>query len=454
MKQTGHKMDKVGLLSQKLRPLLPFAFTDDQEKAVREIKDDMKHPARMLRLLQGDVGAGKTLVAFEAMLHAVENGFQAALMAPTEILARQHQKTISPLCEQLGIGCVVLTGSDKGKRREKLLTHIANKTAQIIIGTHTLFQENITFAKLGFVVVDEQHRFGVHQRLTLSKKGHATDILVMTATPIPRTLSLVAYGDMDVSFIKEKPKGRKEIKTALLSLKRIDELVGKINEALSRNEKIYWVCPLIEESQSLDLAAAKRRADDLKEKFGNQQVGLLHGKMTSKEKTEIIDSFQSNKIKILVATTIIEVGIDAPDVNIIIIEDSERFGLAQLHQLRGRVGRGQKQASCVLLYKTPLGQTAKARLEMMRKSNDGFLLAEEDLRLRGEGDTLGTRQTGLPRFRLANLGIHQDLLKAANDDVRIILQQDKDLLSERGKALRLLLYLFQRDEATRFLRSG
>lgn len=407
----------------------------------------------MLRLLQGDVGSGKTVVALLAMARAVEAGGQAALMAPTEILARQHLATIAPLAEKAGLRTAILTGREKGRERTETLAGLASGEIDIVVGTHALFQESVAFHDLVLAVVDEQHRFGVHQRLAITAKGDAPDMLVMTATPIPRTLVLTAFGDMDVSKLTEKPAGRQPIRTVTLPLERLDELVGRMRDAVADGQKIYWICPLVEESEEIKLMSAEDRFASLKPLFGDR-IGLVHGRMKGAEKDEAMRAFKQGETRILIATTVIEVGVDVPDATIMVIEHAERFGLAQLHQLRGRVGRGDKPSSCVLLYKDPLGETAKRRLSVMRETEDGFRIAEEDLKLRGEGELLGTRQSGTPGFQVARIEAHADLLEAARDDARLILSRDPELQSERGEALRLLLYLFGRDEAVRLLRAG
>lgn len=443
-----------GHLRAKVTSALPFALTTAQMNALAEIGADMGSDHRMLRLLQGDVGSGKTVVALLAMLNAVEAGFQAAMMAPTEILARQHYASLAPLCEAAGVRLELLSGREKGKRRTDVLEGLASGAIDILVGTHAVFQNDVAFKALGLAVVDEQHRFGVHQRLQLQAKGGAgTDILVMTATPIPRTLTLTAYGDMDVSRLNEKPPGRKPVDTRALPLERLDDVVEAMRRALARNAQIYWVCPLVEESDEIDAAAAEERYKHLHEIFGDV-VGLVHGRMKAAEKDAAMARFEAGETRILVATTVIEVGVNVPTATVMVIEHAERFGLAQLHQLRGRVGRGADKSSCLLLYQAPLGETAAARIKIMRETEDGFRIAEEDLRLRGAGELLGTRQSGLPTFRIADVAVHGELLAAAYDDVRMILERDPELESPRGKALRVLLYLFERDEAIRYLRSG
>lgn len=441
-----------GTLTTRVRAALPFTLTAGQEKALDEIRADLASPERMLRLVQGDVGSGKTVVAFLSMTSAIEAGYQAALMAPTEILARQHYERLAPLAEQAGITIALLTGREKGAARKAVLEGLATGTVQIAIGTHALFQEAVEFAKLGFAVIDEQHRFGVHQRLALSRKGDAVDVLVMTATPIPRTLVLTYFGDMDVSIIREKPAGRKPIETRALPIDRIDEVANSLKRALETGQRIYWVCPLVAENEDLDLAAAEDRAESLRKLYG-AQVGLVHGQMKSVEKDQAMSDFAAGTTRILVSTTVIEVGVDVPEATIMIIEHAERFGLSQLHQLRGRVGRGAAKSSCLLLY-GPLGETGRARMETMRRTEDGFEIAEEDLRLRGEGDVLGTRQSGLPDFKLAVPEKHSELLEAARDDAKLILARDEKLKSPRGEAVRNLLYLFEKDAAIGLIRAG
>lgn len=432
---------------------LSYSLTGSQEQALREIGRDMETPERMVRLLQGDVGSGKTIVALLSMAQAVEACGQAALLAPTEVLARQHFATIAPLLDPIGQSVAILTGREKGKQRDEIVKGLANGSIRFVVGTHALIQEGVTFQNLLLAVIDEQHRFGVHQRLALSAKGKAPDMLVMTATPIPRTLVLTAFGDMDVSQLREKPAGRQPIATITLPLERYDTLLERIEKAVSDGQKVYWICPLIEESDVVDLTAAEDRFDALAPRFGSR-IGLIHGRMKDAEKDAAMAAFQSGKTRLLVSTTVIEVGVDVPDATIMVVEHAERFGLAQLHQLRGRVGRGDQPSSCVLLYKSPLGPIARKRLEVLRDSNDGFFIAEEDLKLRGEGELLGTRQSGSPGFRVARMEVHSDLLEIARADARRIMEVDPELNSERGQALRLVLYLFGRDEAIRLLSAG
>jgi ATP-dependent DNA helicase RecG len=410
----------------------------------------------MLRLLQGDVGSGKTVVALLAMAHAIEAGAQAALMAPTEILARQHYETIMPLAQAAGLQIALLTGREKGKARRIVLEALASGFVHIAIGTHALFQEDVVFADLGLAVIDEQHRFGVHQRFALQAKGKGggTDILVMTATPIPRTLQMTHYGDMDVSKLTEKPAGRKPVTTRAVPIERLEEVVRGIMRARREGQQIYWVCPLVESSMKVDLAAAEERAAHLRQIMGETAVGVIHGRTKGAEKDAIMREFSDGRLGILVATTVIEVGVNVPNATIMVIEHSECFGLAQLHQLRGRVGRGAAQSSCILLYATPLSETARSRLDILRQSEDGFRIAEEDLKLRGGGEILGTKQSGDAAFRVARLPGDEDLLEAAREQTKYLLAQDPDLTSPQGEAARLCLYLFERDEAIRLLRAG
>ena len=438
-------------LAESIIGSLPFALTPAQQAAIADIRNDLAAPRRMLRLLQGDVGSGKTVVALIAMAHVVAAGRQAAMMAPTEVLARQHFEAIARHAGSLR--AALLTGRDKPAERERSLAALAAGDIDIVVGTHALFQESVQFADLGLAVVDEQHKFGVHQRLALGRKGADVDVLVMTATPIPRTLVLTYFGDMDVSTLREKPPGRKPIETRALPLERLDEIVGRLGRALAEGKRAYWVCPLVEESEELDVAAAQERFETLRALFGDR-VGLVHGKMKGRDKDLAMAAFAGGETRILVATTVIEVGVDVPDASIIVIEHAERFGLAQLHQLRGRVGRGEEKSVCLLLYKGPLGQTARARIEIMRETEDGFRIAEEDLRLRGEGEVLGTRQSGAPGFRLASLPEHAELLRLARAEAQEIVAQNPRLEGAEGDALRILLYLFERDAAVKLLQAG
>ncbi len=442
-----------GRVTRPIIAALPFKLTGSQQQALTEIVADLAASHRMLRLLQGDVGSGKTVVALLAMATVVEAGGQAALMAPTEVLARQHFETIRPLAEAGALSVALLTGRERGKERSELLEKLAHGTIDILIGTHALFQAGVAFRDLALAVVDEQHRFGVHQRLALTAKGDATDILVMTATPIPRTLVLTYFGDMDVSALTEKPPGRTPIDTRAIPLDRLNEVIDRVGQAIADGKKIYWVCPLVQESEETDLAAATERAAELRERFGNA-VALVHGQMKPAEKDAAMERFRTGDARILVATTVIEVGVDVPDATIMVIEHAERFGLAQLHQLRGRIGRGTAASTCLLLYRAPLGEVAKKRLSVIRETEDGFRIAEEDLSLRGGGEVLGTRQSGMPLFHLADPAAHGDLMEAARDAARLLLAADPELASERGQADRTLLYLFSRDAAVRLLRAG
>lgn len=455
---TGLSLVGDGELRRKVIAALPWALSAAQEAALAEIAADLASPQRMQRLLQGDVGSGKTVVALLAMLVAVEARAQAALVAPTEILARQHLETLTRLTSGSGVTVALLTGRDKGKGRDEILARLAAGEIDLIVGTHALFQNDVQFHSLALAVIDEQHRFGVHQRLTLAAKGQrdsgGIDLLVMTATPIPRTLALTAYGDMDVSLLRDKPPGRQPVETRTIAIDRLDEVVDGICRRVDAGGQVYWVCPLVEESEHIDIAAAEERFMTLQSRLGKQSVGLVHGRMKATEKDAAMSDFAAGRTKVLVATTVIEVGVDVPQATVMVIEHAERFGLAQLHQLRGRVGRGGLPGSCLLLFASPLGEIAKSRLKIMRETEDGFTIAEEDLRLRGAGDILGTRQSGLPEFRMVDLAAHGELLAAARDDAQLIVSRDADLLSPRGQALRILLYLFARDAAIRNLRSG
>lgn len=448
----GQSIQGDGALRQLLLAQLPFTLTAGQESVIQQIYTDQIADKSMLRLLQGDVGSGKTVVALLAMLHAIEAGKQAALMVPTEVLARQHYQWISKVTASLPIKVAFLGGSIKGKEKERILEALANGEIHLVIGTHALFQEKVSFRDLGIAIIDEQHRFGVEQRVALTNKGKGVDTLLMTATPIPRTLTLAMYGDMECSFLKDKPKGRKPIDTRMMSSKKEVEVIQGFERVLARHEKIYWICPLIEISEKIDLAAAQTRYTILQQYYPGQ-VGLLHGKMPTKEREAMMESFSKGAIHILVATTVVEVGVDVPDATVIVIEHAERFGLSQLHQLRGRVGRSDKQSVCILLYEF-LHQTSLERLRALRASNDGFWLAEEDLRLRGAGEMLGVKQSGVPEFKLAQLDVHQDLLKIASQDAKLILHQDPNLSTPRGKALQMLLHLFDYDTQMRYLQAG
>ncbi|MCL6682464.1 ATP-dependent DNA helicase RecG [Sphingomonas alba] len=442
-----------GRLTGKLQ--LPYSLTGAQRRVTEEIRGDMAQSSPMLRLLQGDVGSGKTLVALLAMLSAVEAGAQAALLAPTEILARQHHATLLNQVDSLGVRVAILTGREKGKARESVLMGLADGSIDILVGTHAIFQEKVGYKNLGLAVIDEQHRFGVSQRLLLSSKAeHPPHLLVMTATPIPRTLTLTQYGEMDVSRIDEMPPGRTPIETRVISDERVGDVVDGLARHIASGGQAYWVCPLVEESEKSDAAAAEARAAVLRQRFGSDKVGLVHGRMKGPEKDDVMASFASGKLALLVATTVIEVGVDVPNATLMIIEGAERFGLAQLHQLRGRVGRGEGKSTCLLLRGQQLSETGRARLALMRETNDGFRIAEEDLRLRGPGEILGTRQSGEVGFRLATPEQVAELAPIATSDAQLLLDRDGGLDGPRGQAARVCLYLFERDAAVGLLRSG
>jgi len=453
--QKGRVVKGDGHLRERIARALPFDMTGSQVSALAEIEADLTGPGRMLRLLQGDVGSGKTVVALMTCAMANEIGAQAAIMAPTEVLARQHLETIEPLATAVGLRIAVLTGREKGKARDAILAELQAGLIDILIGTHALFQPDVVFKDLAVAVIDEQHRFGVHQRLALQSKGRdgATNVLVMTATPIPRTLLMTHYGDLDVSRLTEKPAGRKPVKTTLASADRIEDVVAGLRRAVAEGAQVYWVCPLIESSTASELAAAEERQAHLAQIFG-EKVGLLHGAMAPTAKDKMMADFAADNIKILVSTTVIEVGVNVPNASIMVIEHAERFGLAQLHQLRGRVGRGTRQSYCVLLYKPPLSETAEARLKMMRESDDGFLIAEKDLELRGGGEVLGARQSGMPEFRVADVPGFENLLAAARNDATMLLDEDPKLETPRGLAVRTMLYLLECDEAVRLFRAA
>ena len=432
---------------------LPYALTGAQARTVVEIEGDLHQTAPMLRLLQGDVGSGKTFVATMALLIAVEAGAQGALLAPTEILARQHGETLKRQLAGLPVEVAVLTGRDKGRAREATLMGLAYGSIDILVGTHAIFQEAVSYRDLGLVVVDEQHRFGVAERLLLQAKGRSPHLLAMTATPIPRTLTLAQYGEMDVSRLDEMPPGREPIETRVVSDERLDEVVNALGRHIADGKQAYWVCPLVEESEKSDLAAAEARAEALRRRFG-ERVGLVHGRMRPEEKDAAMAAFAANRTAVLVATTVIEVGVDVPNATLIVIEHADRFGLAQLHQLRGRVGRGGGQSTCLLLRGSALSETSRARLALMRESNDGFLIAEKDLELRGGGEWLGTRQSGEASFRLAPPDQLGDLIACAHDDARLLIERDGGLEGPRGDAARVALYLFERDAGVQMLRGG
>jgi ATP-dependent DNA helicase RecG len=442
-----------GHLRRQIIDALPYALTGSQQQATAAIADDLTQPVRMLRLLQGDVGSGKTVVALLAAAAVTEVGKQAALMAPTEILARQHIKTITPLAERAGLRVAILTGREKGKERKDILARLAAGEIDFLVGTHALIQEDVEFKSLALAVVDEQHRFGVRERLALTNKGAAVDVLVLSATPIPRTLVLTYFGDMDVSELREKPAGRQPIDTRTLPSSRLSEVMDGVGRALNAGKLVYWIVPLVEESETVSLTDAEQRFESLKERFGDK-VGLVHGKMRGPDKDRAMAQFASGETGLLVATTVVEVGVDVPAATIMVIENAERFGLAQLHQLRGRIGRGSEASNCLLLYKEPLGEIAAKRLKVIKETTDGFRIAEEDLKLRGEGDVLGTRQSGLPGFRIARSDVHAQLITQARDEALRILQDNPKLTGERGEALRCLLYLYERDEALPLIGAG
>jgi ATP-dependent DNA helicase RecG len=445
-----------GHLRNKIIDALPYALTASQQQASAAITNDLRQPVRMLRLLQGDVGSGKTVVALLAAAAVAEVGKQAALMAPTEILARQHIKTITPLADRAGLRVAILTGREKGKERRELLAQLAAGEIDFLVGTHALIQDDVIFKSLALAVVDEQHRFGVRERLALTAKGEAVDVLVLSATPIPRTLVLTYFGDMDVSELREKPAGRQPIDTRAVPMSRLSEVMEAVGRALSAGKLVYWICPLVEESEAEGvehLTNATKRFESLQKHFGDR-VGLVHGQMRGPEKDRVMARFAAHEIGLLVATTVVEVGVDVPAATIMVIENAERFGLAQLHQLRGRIGRGSEASTCLLLYHEPLSAMSKARLKVIRETTDGFMIAEEDLKLRGEGDVLGVRQSGLPGYRIARSDVHAQLITQARDEALRIMKDNPKLTGPRGEALRCLLYLFERDEAVPLLGAG
>ena len=450
----GRASVATGAYQRKVLAALPYRPTGAQERAMAEIAADMGSDKRMSRLLQGDVGSGKTLVAFMALLVAVEAGGQGVMMAPTEILARQHLESLRPLAEDAGVVLELLTGRDKGSERAAKLKALKEGRIHILVGTHAVFQKDVEFQDLRLAIVDEQHRFGVAQRMELGAKGLTADVLVMTATPIPRSLSLAQYGDMDVSVLDEKPPGRKPVKTALVSAGRYDEVVGHLRQAVAEGRQAYWVCPLVEESELVDLTAAEDRFKALRAALGEGAVGLVHGQMPPAEKDAAMAAFAEGRTNVLVATTVIEVGVNIPNASIMVIERAEIFGLAQLHQLRGRVGRGAAGSTCLLMYQPPLNEGAERRLAILRETEDGFRIAEEDLAMRGAGDLIGTAQSGLPRFRIADLERQSALLAVAQTDARKLLADDPDLSSKRGEAARVLLWLMEQDRAIRLIKVG
>ena len=452
-KSAGIVTKGSGDLQAKVLESLPFAPTGAQRRTIAEIAADMAAPLRMNRLLQGDVGAGKTLVALMALIIAVEAGGQGVMMAPTEILARQHHEGLAPLALAAGVRLALLTGRDKGAERAAKLADLAAGRLDILVGTHAVFQKDVVFHDLRLAVVDEQHRFGVAQRMELGAKGRAVDVLVMTATPIPRSLALATYGDMDVSVLDEKPAGRKPIKTALIAASRLDEVVAHLTRALAEGRQAYWVCPLVEDSEVLDYASAEARFASLRAALGDV-VGLVHGQMPPAEKDAAMARFVAGETRVLVATTVIEVGVNVPNASIMVIERAEIFGLAQLHQLRGRVGRGTASSTCLLMYQAPLSEAGERRLKTIRDTEDGFRIAEEDLAMRGAGDLIGTAQSGLPRFRVADLERQAGLMAVAQSDARALLLADPGLTGPRGQAARMLLWLLDQDRAIRLISVG
>jgi ATP-dependent DNA helicase RecG len=452
----GNRHAGDGHLRRKIIDALPYALTASQRQAAAAIADDLRQPVRMLRLLQGDVGSGKTVVALLAAAAVTEAGKQAALMAPTEILARQHIKTIAPLAERAGLKVAILTGREKGKERRELVAALEAGEIDLLVGTHALIQDDVIFKDLALAIVDEQHRFGVRERLALTSKGEAVDVLVLSATPIPRTLVLTYFGDMDISELREKPAGRQPIDTRAVPDSRLEEVMDAVGRALSSGKLVYWICPLVEESEAEGtghLTNATQRFESLQKRFGDK-VGLVHGQMKGTDKDRVMGAFASHEIGLLVATTVVEVGVDVPAASIMVIENAERFGLAQLHQLRGRIGRGAEASTCILLYHEPLGEMSKARLRVIRETTDGFRIAEEDLKLRGEGDVLGVRQSGLPGYRIARSDVHAQLITQARDEALRIMKDNPKLAGARGEALRCLLYLFERDEAIPLIGAG
>ena len=454
--QRRHRTQPLAGTGELIRKLtLPYQLTDAQRRVIREIRGDMAQPLPMLRLLQGDVGSGKTLVAVAAMLTAVESGAQAALLVPTEILARQHHATLLGQIDSLGVRVAILTGREKGRARDSVLMGLADGTIDILVGTHAIFQEKVAYKRLGLAVIDEQHRFGVSQRLLLASKAeHPPHLLVMTATPIPRTLTLTQYGEMDVSKIDEMPPGRTPVETRVISEEKLPDVIDGLGRHIASGGQAYWVCPLVEESEKSDAAAAEERSRVLKLRFGDDKVGLVHGRMKGAEKDSVMEAFASGALAVLVATTVIEVGVDVPNATLMIVEGAERFGLAQLHQLRGRVGRGSGKSTCLLVRGQNLTEVGRARLALMRETSDGFRIAEEDLRLRGPGEILGLRQSGEEAFQVATPELVAELAPIAQSDALLLLDRDGGLSGPRGQAARICLYLFERDQAIGLIRSG
>ena len=454
-KKVGRKTVGTGDLVASAVDELDFKLTKSQKVSIEAIKEDLAKPFKMNRLLQGDVGSGKTVVAFLSLLSAVEAGGQGVLMAPTEILVQQHLENLRPIGNKVGVVVEALTGRDRGKERDRKLAALLEGKIHILIGTHAVFQSGVHFLDLRLAIIDEQHRFGVRQRLALGEKGQSVDVLVMTATPIPRSLALSQYGEMDLTVLTDKPAGRKPVKTVIISDNRVNEIVLKLKKAIDKKNQAYWVCPLIEESEVLDYTAAEDRFKALRANLGEGEVGLVHGQMNSDEKDEVMKKFSEGEIKVLVSTTVIEVGVDVPSANIIVIEHAEKFGLAQLHQLRGRVGRGTSESSCILLYKAPLSENGERRLSILRETEDGFKIAELDLQMRGAGDMIGTAQSGLPRFRIADIYHQEHLIDIAQKDARLLLEKDPTLrLTKKGNASRNLLWLMGQEQAFRLLSVG
>ena len=440
----SHPAPKIpaGRMAEAIEAALPYRLTGAQVRSLLEVRGDLMSGERMSRLLQGDVGAGKTVVAMLAMADAAGAGLQSVLMAPTEILARQHYETLAqPLADQ-GLRVILLTGRDKGGPRAEKLAGLADGTIAVAVGTHALFQDDVAFHRLGLAVIDEQHRFGVQERKRLQDKGDGMHLLAMSATPIPRTLELTVFGDLDVSRIDEKPPGRTPVATRAVPMPRLPEIVGRLREAVAGGAQAFWICPMISDSETADLAAAEKRAEELRRAMGSNAVGLVHGKLGASEKDAVMAEFAEGRLPVLVATTVVEVGVNVPNATIMVIEQAERFGLAQLHQLRGRVGRGRRESACVLLYDPPLSKIAEQRLDILRRTDDGFVIAEKDLELRGGGDPLGLRQSGFPDYRLVDPAAHRDLIAVAADDARLVLARDPHLESPRGKALAVLQELY------------
>ena len=454
-KRKKNKKPKISknTLVNKLLKLLPFKLTSSQRKVLKDIYIDLKSNERMSRLIQGDVGSGKTIVAFLSLLHTIESGFQGTLMVPTEILAQQHYNFFNKYCSKLDINIVLLVGKDKSLNKKEILYKIAQGLVDIVIGTHAIIQEDVKFKNLGLIIIDEQHRFGVYQRLALLKKSPQADFMVMTATPIPRTLILTNYGDMDLSTIENKPKNRPLVKTITVNNKKTSDVIKSIFKFLKNGEQVFWVCPLVQESEKLDLVAVETRANSLEKIFPNK-VSIIHGQMKTEEKDKNINEFINAEKPILISTTVIEVGIDIPNANIMIIEHAERFGLSQLHQLRGRIGRGSKDSMCMLLYDNKLSNIARQRLSTMKNTNDGFLISEKDLELRGPGELLGSRQSGEQSFKILDLSIHKPLVELANNEAKVITNKNSKLLGNQGNALKILLYLFDQDQAVELIDIG